>query len=164
MVTHERLTEVLDYDPVTGIFTWKLAIGRRVRRGAVAGSFTNDYIRIVIDGKKYRANRLAWFYVKGEWPVEMIDHENGNTIDNRIDNLRAATRSQNNHNRRLNQNSTTGIKGVIYSEKTGQYTARVMRNKIEHRRGPFDSLSEATTAVKLLRESLHGDFVNHGVD
>ena len=86
------LKEILDYNESTGIFTWKVkrnSFGGKVAPGAIAGSKKDDggYIRIVIDQKKHYAHRLAFLYVHGYIP-NVIDHLNGNTFDNRIENLR----------------------------------------------------------------------------
>lgn len=164
MVTHERLTEVLDYDPLSGVFKWKQAVGKRVRVGDVAGSTVDGYIRIVLDKVKYRAHRLAWFYVNKVWPSGLLDHKDTNRSNNRIDNLRLATKSENNHNRRLNTNSTTGVKGVTYHKQSGKYVTLVQFKSVQYRFGSHDTIEAAEIAVRRGRETLHGDFVNHGVD
>ena len=84
-LTAERLREVLDYDPDTGVFTRKVRTASSVKVGDVAGSLNGKgYIRIRVDGRLYFAHRLAWLYVHGEWPVDQVDHINGIKNDNRI--------------------------------------------------------------------------------
>ncbi len=75
-LTVERLRALLDYDPLTGVFRWRVNRGR-VRAGAVAGHTKRDgYTEIIIDYRKRPAHTLAWFYVLGEYP-NMLDHING---------------------------------------------------------------------------------------
>ena len=99
-LTAEWLRAVLDYDPKTGLFHWRIDRGgRKARIGALAGSFdATGYIQIMIDGKNYKAHRLAWLYVTGNWPIGDIDHLNGERANNRWSNLREATKSINQQN------------------------------------------------------------------
>jgi len=97
----DELRALLHYDPDTGMFTW---IGKRrsgVPAHRIAGSVhKKGYINIVVMGKSYRAHRLAWFYMRGEWPKDQIDHINMIRADNRWSNLREATGSINQQNKR----------------------------------------------------------------
>jgi HNH endonuclease len=87
-LTAERLRERLHYDAETGVFTRRVG-SSNARAGDVAGSVhSTGYVRISIDGGKYTAHCLAWFYVHGVWPSDQIDHINRNRSDNRIANLR----------------------------------------------------------------------------
>lgn len=88
-LTHERLREVLHYDPETGHFTWRgPRRGRGARNPHAGGRREGGYIVICIDGRNHRANRLAWFYVTGEWPRQDVDHGDGDPGNNRWTNLR----------------------------------------------------------------------------
>lgn len=91
-LTLSRLKKLLDYDPSSGIFHWKFIVFRsKMKVGDVAGGLDEKgYVRIRIDGIKYRAHRLAWFYVKGVWPSDTIDHKDRVRNNNRILNLREA--------------------------------------------------------------------------
>ena len=98
-LTPTRLREVLTYNPETGDFIWNVSVGR-VKRGTVARCLDGDgYIRIQIDGVRYFAHRLAWFYIFNEFPDPETDHKNRIKTDNRISNLRITDRSGNNQNR-----------------------------------------------------------------
>lgn len=94
-LTVEEVRRLLNYDPDTGVFTWLRPTSTRTRAGQKAGRINNGYVSIRIHGREYGAHRLAWFYVYGVWPENDIDHINRNRSDNRIVNLRAATRAQN---------------------------------------------------------------------
>lgn len=87
-IVHDRLTEALNYDEVTGWFTWRTKIAKSIRIGRRAGSVDSNGFRFVrIDGKDFLAQRLAWFYVKGEWPVKKLRHRDGDRDNNALDNL-----------------------------------------------------------------------------
>lgn len=123
-LTAERLRELLHYEPTTGVFTWR---ARRCNRaaGGVAGSLRDDgYWSIRLDRRPYRANRLAWLYVTGEWPPHLIDHEDRDTGNNRWLNLRPATHSQNHQNQKVRKDSMHGIQGVQRHER-GLWRARI---------------------------------------
>lgn len=115
-LTLERLKQVYLYIPQTGEFLRLQATrsyGAKAEVGQSAGSQSGErYIRIGIDGQVYRAHRLAWFYMTGEWPENGIDHIDLDPSNNRWSNLRAATQSQNAANTRKRRNNTSGFKGV----------------------------------------------------
>lgn len=115
MFAHAWLQQVLDYDPADGCFRWKVSRKNQyARAGSVAGYIDSGGYRIIeIKGKAYKAHRLVWFYMTGQWPKYNIDHINGEKHDNRFCNLRDATHSINMQNRRkpLPFNST-GFLGV----------------------------------------------------
>lgn len=92
-LTLERVKELLNYDPETGLFSWNAKRGRCAKL-AVAGSWNSyGYRRITVDGRGYPAHRLAWLHVHGRWPQGEIDHINGIKHDNRLANLCEATSS-----------------------------------------------------------------------
>jgi HNH endonuclease len=109
----DRLRELFSYNPETGLFTRRAAVGGgRYPAGVVAGSKTNNgYIVVRIDGCLYFAHRLAWYFVYGTWPEE-IDHLNHKSDDNRIANLRPASHTLNILNSKLQVGSRSGITGV----------------------------------------------------
>lgn len=107
------IRDLLDYDQLTGVFRWKNPRSPRVHRGDVAGSLRADgYYKIQILGRECLAHRAAWLWFYGEWPRGELDHINRDPMDNRIANLREATRSQNMGNTRRSLNNSTGFKGV----------------------------------------------------
>lgn len=82
-LTHARLLEVLDYDPVSGLFRWRISNSNRAPVGAIAGSRRKGHLAIRIDGVRHYAHRLAWLYMTGEWPKGQIDHKSRDGADNR---------------------------------------------------------------------------------
>ena len=157
----DELCDVVTYFKETGSFVWA-----RTRKGASAGSqagsiHAKGYITIRIHDRLYLAHRLAWYIETGEQP-EQIDHINGVKDDNRICNLRAATPNQNQHNKSLNKNNTSGVKGVSWNKSKRKWEARVWLNGKGYRLGRFSDLAMAEVAVRKFREDNHKDFCNHG--
>jgi citrate synthase len=125
ILTAQRLKEVLHYDADTGQFTRLPANGRNGKH--CVGTIHRGYLIIDISYKKYKAHRLAWLYVHGEWPNDQIDHINGDKVDNRISNLRAATPSQNKQNaRKARSDSRSGLIGAIWSSRQNKWRAVIM--------------------------------------
>jgi hypothetical protein len=152
----ERLRELLDYDPETGVFRWKAVSSKnQVRVGDVAGCVeTNGYRRIRVYGRAYQAHRLAWLHVYGRWPVGEIDHINGAKDDNRISNLREATRSENLQNqRRATRGSKTGFLGVYPS--FGKFGAQIMLAGKTRHIGTFETAEQAHAAYVRAKRELH---------
>lgn len=153
-LTYDRLKELLIYDPETGVFTWRIC-RRGTRAGSVAGRLDkHGYREICLDGKVYFASRLAFFYMKGVWPVHQIDHKNVTPGDDRWENLREATQEQNSGNKRTRRDTLLGVKGVKRNPKGGRYLAR-FRDKYL---GSFDSIEEASEAYRLASEAAYGEF------
>src|ERR1035438_8105715 len=110
MITTHRLRQLFDYDAETGELIRKVALSRSSKVGEVAGFVgTNGYRYASVDGKTYPLHRLVWIW-HGLNPLAEPDHKNTNPSDNRIENLRPATRSQNMQNRRVAKNNTSGVK------------------------------------------------------
>lgn len=127
-LTVERLRHVLDYNGETGTFTWKNPASRGRKPGQVAGGkpHPNGYLYIRVDSENYRAHRLAWFYVHGEWPKQEIDHINQDKLDNRIANLRDVSHQENRQNlRKPNRTNRVGALGVNRRTKNC-YRARLV--------------------------------------
>jgi hypothetical protein len=161
MLTHERLRELLAYDPDTGVFTWLQSKGTRVT-GKPAGYVCGDKgIYIMIDKKGYRAHRLAWFYMTQEWPDDQVDHIDRNQNNNAWANLREATAAQNSQNTSRSYRSVSGVKGVIWDKQEHMWKAMITCNKVVHVLGHFSDVPTAATAVASARERLHGEFACH---
>ena len=104
------------------------------------------------------AHRLAWFYVYGSWPGLYIDHINGNKTDNRINNLRAATPSNNQHNRGKSKRNITGLKGVSYDVKRRKWVSGISYNGIKMNLGRYDCPAAASFAYQIAADIYHGDY------
>lgn len=166
MITALRLRELLNYDPVTGVFTHRK--GNRIgEAGRVAGHIKKSkgggYTIIVLDGECFRAARLAWVYMTGEWPDYDVDHKNLCRSDDRWSNLRLATRSQNMANGELRLNNTSGHRGVTWDYDRSKWRAQVMCNGKNHYCGIFDSIEDAAKARDAKALLLFGDFARANI-
>ena len=151
--TQERLHELLDYDPDTGEFTWKVKPAPRIKVGDVAGCLDKDsgYFRIRVDGTLYRSHRLVWRYVHGGDPGNLeVDHINKNTSDNRIANLRLATHQQNTWN-------NSGL-GVSWHKRARKWRARIKVDKVSKYLGCFKHYFAAVYAYQQARVKYFGEF------
>lgn len=146
-LTPLRLREVLRYDEAVGKFFW-LVTTRATRAGDEAGCVrAHGYRSITVDGVPFYAHRLAWFWENGAWPSNWIDHKNGVRDDNRIDNLRDVTPSQNSHNtNKLGPNNTTGFRGV--SRFLGKYISQIMVDGQREAIGMYGTIEEASEAYR----------------
>lgn len=113
MLTQKRIKELLNYDPNTGFFIWRVSSTYRAKKGDLVGNMDDmGYVRTSIDGKKYRLHRLAFLYMNGFFPEHQVDHKNRVKNDNRWVNLRHVTRSCNLQNQKINNKNTSGFTGV----------------------------------------------------
>lgn len=163
MLTAERVREILSYDPLTGVFVWMARASAKFNgkfAGKVAGSIDDMGYRVIgVDGRLYRAHRLAWLYVHGEWP-KIIDHKDGDRDNNTIANLRLATALQNTANRR--GDSRSGYKGVTWQSQIGRWQARIRVKGKNIHLGVFGTAEEASKAYETAAKSVHGEFANFG--
>ncbi|WP_326894533.1 HNH endonuclease (plasmid) [Rhizobium beringeri] len=158
MLTQRRLREVLHYEPLTGRFTWLISVGG-VSKGSLAGRIKREgYREIGVDGKLYRANRLAWLYMTGSWPAQQVDHENLNKSDDTWMNLREATYGQNQMNTAVRSNNKLGVKGVSIEPRTGRYVARIRINGKSRHLGTFDTAVLAQAAYEMAAVKEVGEF------
>ena len=127
----------------------------------VAGTKSRYYWQVCIDYVLYRNHRLIWTYHKGTTP-QQIDHINGNTFDNRIENLRECTTFENQQNRKQNKLNTSGIKGVSWCKQKEKWRARIIADGREFHIGFFESKEKAKEHIEKARKTLHGVFANHG--
>lgn len=160
LLTAEKVKQLLLYNPEIGSFTWLAdpKMGRK-RRGTVAGVIANTgYRHIKIDQLKYMAHRLAWLVVHGSWPEFDVDHINGHLDDNRIENLREATRSDNCANRRLESFGVSGFKGVHWNKKLGKWQVGIKKDGVKKYLGLFTNIDEAKATYVAEAEKLFGPF------
>lgn len=161
-LSHERLQQLLSYDPATGLFTCRVNRRCKAMAGTIAGSLSSTgYVHLTIDRKPYLAHRLAWFYVHGSWPADQVDHRNEIKSDNRIENLRLASKAQNMLNTRIRSDNTSGVKGVSFT-KRGKWVAYISKDGKRIHLGTYPEKADAESAVNSAREEFHGEFCNHG--
>jgi hypothetical protein len=158
-LTQEALKSILDYDPLSGIFTW-LENRSTVKIGQRAGTISsrNCCRQISIDGKTFKEHQLAFLYMEG-WIPLLIDHKNNNPLDNRWTNLRVATKSQNAANSGPRSTNTSGYKGVYFHKQAKKWSSQITCNRKVHSLGLFDTPEEAYAAYSAKATELHGDFV-----
>lgn len=157
-LTVGRLRELIDYNPETGSMVWKISTSNRNPVNSEVGTLLNTGYRLLtIDGQRYLAHRIAWFYVHGFWPKE-IDHINRDRSDNRMANLRIATRSQNNVNASRRSDNKSGVTGVTWHKGSQKWRATCHINGKQVQVGMFDSIEEAAKAYSEAAEKLHGEF------
>jgi len=127
-LTQARLKQILDYDPETGIFVWKVKPSSNMTIGDTAGCIKKGlgYRAIGIDKKQYYEHRLAWFYYHGAWPDKEIDHINQNKLDNSILNLHEAHTITNQRNCYKQSNNTSGFNGVCWDSFNETWIAKIM--------------------------------------
>lgn len=156
MLTQRRLREVLLYSQESGEFKWISPSSLALRPGQVAGTAHggNDYVRLMVDGVRYKAHRLAWLYVHGQWPKHEIDHINGIKSDNRIANLRDVPKNINQQNhRKANAGNPTRLIGAVRHGKG--FTASI---RVEGRLlylGKFPTAMEAHAVYLEAKRQLH---------
>ena len=155
-LTQERLREVLRYCPATGLFTWSTPGKGRVV-GKVAGCTSKvGYTVIRIDGRLYQAHRLAILYIYGRWPDHDVDHKNGERTDNRLENLRCATRGENLQNQRQAKPfNRSGLIGATWSSQAGKWVSRIHVNGKQMHLGTFDSAEDAHAAYVEKKRQVH---------
>jgi hypothetical protein len=155
-INHARLVELLSYDSTSGVFTWLGDRGGRQFSGKPAGHLkTNGYTEITVDGWRYLAHRLAWFYENKVWPKFDIDHINGCRSDNRIANLRDVLPTDNLQNSTSSSsNNATGVRGV--SRLRNKFRAEIRVRNQRYDLGVFDTLESAAAAYLHSKRTLTG--------
>lgn len=158
-LTQEVLHQILRYDPETGLFTRLFTMGAGLA-GQTAGALDKDrgYIVIRIFGRNYLAHRLVWLYVHGRWPTTKVDHRNRIRHDNRLNNLREATDTQNAQNTSLNSRNTSGHKGVSWNKQKGKWRAVIVVTKKQRHLGHFADLDDAVACRLAAEAQVFGEF------
>lgn len=157
-LTADQARELLTYDPDTGSFFWRVDRGSK-RAGSRAGNLdVMGYIRVRVLGTLHHGHRLAWLMTSGAWPALEIDHANGNRSDNRISNLRLATRVQQGQNKSIQRNNTSGFKGVCWFKPRKKWKAEIQVNRKSVHLGYFDNPEDAAGAYRQAALKHFGDF------
>ena len=161
MPTIEYLREILNYDPETGVISWKVDRVNCKKGGAVSTRKRNGYLTIRLKRKNLRVHRVAFLLMTGAWPKFFIDHINGDGTDNRFCNLREATVAQNSQNSKFRKTNTSGFKGVSWHKKGRKWRADICANRKLYHLGTFDNIEDAINAYRQASEKLHGEFASH---
>ena len=156
-LTAERLRELLNYCPETGVFTWRIKPCSRISVGAVAGSASHGYLEISIESERFLAHRLAWLYTHGVWPAFQIDHLNGQRSDNRIANLRDVEPRINCQNQRKakGDNKLSGRLGVYFDRGSQKWRPKIQVDGKQIYGGSYASVDEAASAYIELKRQHH---------
>ena len=156
-LTQERLKELLDYDPLTGIFSSRAPrVGRPKSNKTKSLGCCNKhgYQVIGVGGKRYSAHRLAWLFVYGRWPSCQIDHRNMDRCDNRLSNLREATPSENAAHGKARRGKA--FKGAYRLRNI--WRSAITKNGKQFHLGVFDTEKEAHSAYISAARQMHGEF------
>ena len=159
MLTQEKLKSVLEYDPLFGDWKWLQTLANRATKGSSAGYINNvGYRMITIQGKVYQSSRLAFLYQNGKMPDSWIDHIDGNRSNDRWDNLREATPSQNQFNRSIQKNNTSGAKGVSWDDRKKKWKSRIWTGRKCIHLGYFGDKEDAVAARVKAEVIYHGEY------
>ncbi|MGE0056233.1 MAG: HNH endonuclease signature motif containing protein [Hyphomicrobium sp.] len=155
------MKELLDYEPTTGIFTWRVERGGK-KAGDIAGCRKRAYVAISVDDKIYRAHLLAWLWMTGRWPAQFLDHKDLNKQNNAFSNLREASKSQNMANVGIIRSNKGGFKGVS-RHRAGEarglpWQASIQKDSRTIHLGHFARAEEAHAAYCAAAKKLFGEF------
>lgn len=158
-MNQHQLKQILDYNPDTGVFTWKISLSKNVPIGQIAGYRRPDgYIQVGILGKSWLAHRLAWLWVYGEFPSLDVDHIDGDPSNNKIENLRVVPHINNQQNqRRASKNNKSGFLGV--SKDKYSFRAKICVNKKIVCLGSFKTPEEAHEVYIKTKLKVHPGYV-----
>jgi hypothetical protein len=159
MLTQEKLKTVVTYDELTGKFYWNCP-SKFHAKGDLAGSIVKGKyprVKLWLIDRQYSAERVAFLYMTGKWPLGVADHINHDTLDNRFSNLRDVTNQQNQFNQVApHKGSTNKYLGVSFFKRTGKYQARIAINKKQTHLGYYETPELAWEAYKIAKAKYHG--------
>lgn len=156
-ITQAELKELFYYDPETGNLINRISRNYNAQKNTIAGTLNAEGYRVIHIRKRiYFAHVLVWVYITGTYPPNELDHKNRNRSDNRIENLRKATRSQNKANTNFPKPTKSGFVGVVLNGR--KWAAKI---KVDQKRiylGTFDTPEEAHFVYLNAREQHFGNF------
>jgi len=180
-ITAEFVRAILDYDPETGVLTWKrrgpdsFVSGNRQSaehkcnawnakfEGRICGCVNSiGYWQVTIHNKHYLGHRIAWLWIEGSWPKDEIDHADMNSVNNRWSNLREATRAENGWNKKKKGGSGSALKGACFDRARSLWTARGRREGKTICLGRFKTEREAHEAYLEFADKNYGIFARSG--
>lgn len=155
----DYLNSILEFKD--GLLYNKVTRNSRAIKGTLAGRVSGFYRYISVKSQQYLIHRIAYYMAHGTCP-ENLDHINGNRLDNRLENLRPATTSQNACNRALSRSNTSGVKGLSWAKKEQKWLACINVNGKNKNLGYFENKELGVEFLELAREMVHGSYANHG--
>ena len=162
LITAEEARALLNYDPNTGEFTWKVSHGSngKIREGKKTGVKHNKgYVKICINKRQYQAHRIAWLITHGKWPTGVIDHIDRDRSNNRLSNLRDISSVENSHNSiKATSLSKSGLRGVYMKKGSERWCASIRANGEIHALGWFDSKELAYAAYLDAKAKYHPSY------
>ncbi len=175
MLTQEIVRELLDYDPETGVLTWKQRDRKYFKSDwdwkkwntkhaekPALTAYTHGYLHGRIFGRAYRAHRIIFLMMTGCWPDSEVDHENRDRADNRWENLYEKSHQKNSWNMSLRKDNTTGHVGVYVHGESGMYRAQIYTHGKQYHLGAFKTFEEAV-AVRKAAQIKQGFASGHGM-
>jgi hypothetical protein len=158
-LTQERLKELLDYNPESGHFYWKVKSNHFIKIGAQAGGINQKgYVIVGIEGARCYAHRVAWLFTYGKFPTAQVDHIDGDKSNNSITNLRLCTNAENHKNQGIRKTNTSGFKGVSWDSKNESWFAQTTLINRHIFLGYYESPEEASIAYNTFAKANHGQF------
>lgn len=178
VLTPEIARELLNYNPKTGVLTWKKRSEKWFSDKRICNIWNSRYagnpvgcitenragyrcMQTKLFGKGYRVHRLAWMVHTGEEPPEQIDHDDRDGTNNRWLNLKASNAASNAKNKSISALNTTGHSGVLWSKQKKKWTANIKVNGKRHYLGEFTNKTDAVKA-RIKAEKKHGFSLGHG--
>lgn len=158
MLDQNQLLSLFDYKD--GELYWRIAPCKTVNAGDKAGYINRKYKKIKIKNKSYVIHRIIFMMFHGYMP-EIVDHIDNNPLNNCIENLRPATKQQNNSNCKMRIDAKSSAKGVNWHKKQQKWTVRVSVNNKRENVGSFDNFELAELVATMAREKYHGAFARH---
>jgi hypothetical protein len=160
IITQDYLNQLFEYRD--GVLYWKVNHSGKILIGKKAGSLnSHGYFYTQITGKRYQNHRLIFLMHSGYLP-KYLDHIDNNPLNNKIENLREATISQNQCNRKLDKTNTSGVKSVNWHKQANKWQVRIRINGKRKSFGLFEDLDLAELVAQEARTKYHGAFANHG--
>lgn len=155
----DKLNSLFNYEPKTGILSWKVSTNNRVKPGdLIRTRYKDGHLAVSVDGRRYLAHRIIWKMMTGSDPIDQIDHIDGNASNNAFANLRESDQSQNLANTKKRRDNTSGIKGVSFHKATGKWRVTIGKAYQSRQFGIYDDLEDAIEAANKHRRQMHGEF------
>lgn len=159
MITQELINSLFEYD--NGVLYWKVNRTGTAKKGTQAGWLhSNGYFRCKVKGKPYLVHRLIYLAHHGYLP-EILDHINGNPLDNRIENLREASKYENQYNSKIRNDNSSGVKGIGWNKTKKKWIVRIKINGVRKHLGAFDDLELAELVILEARDKYHKEFARN---